>query len=99
MQHRCYLTLLRIKKIQWTCKRKAITPNRKLYFHWNARQYLNNAIPNRWIERNGPVAWLPRSPDTTPLEDFFLWGYMMSLIYETPVPRVVDAAGKIAENQ
>ena len=74
------------------------------HLHRNACQYLNNAFPNRWIGTNGPVAWPPISPDMTPL-DFFLWIYMKSLIYETPVKpemvlvtKIVVAAGKIAEN-
>jgi hypothetical protein len=31
-----------------------------------------------------PTTWPPCSPDLTPL-NFFLWGYMQSLVYETPV--------------
>ena len=38
--------------------------------------------PGRWIGRDGPVAWPPRSPDL----DFFLWGHIKSLVYEIPVP-------------
>jgi len=34
---------------------------------------LDAAFPNRWIGRDGPTPWPPRSPDITPL-DFFLWG-------------------------
>lgn len=48
------------------------------------RQFLDNNFPNRWIGRVGPVAWPPRSPDLTPC-DFFLWGYMKSLVFKTPV--------------
>ena len=29
-----------------------------VHFHGNARQYLNNAFPNRWIGRNG-LQWHP----------------------------------------
>jgi hypothetical protein len=50
-----------------------------------------------------PITWTPRSPDLTPL-DFFLWGYMQSLVYETPVEtqhdrveRIAVAAGTIQE--
>ncbi|GFW98783.1 uncharacterized protein TNCV_2837441 [Trichonephila clavipes] len=32
------------------------------------------------ISRFGPVNWPPRSCDLTPL-DYFLWGYVMSLVY------------------
>ena len=74
------------------------------HLHRNARQYMNNAFPNRWIGRNGPVEGPPRSTDMTPL-DFFLRGYMKSLIYETLVEsemdlvaRIVVAAGKNFSN-
>ena len=37
------------------------------------RNYLNEIFPNRWIGRNAPILWPPRSPDLSVL-DFFLWG-------------------------
>ena len=39
---------------------------------------------NRWLGRGGPVTWAPRSPDLTPL-DYYLWGHMKTLVYETKV--------------
>ena len=48
------------------------------------RKFLNESFPNRWLGRGGPVAWPPRSPDLTPL-DYYLWGYMKTLVYETKV--------------
>ena len=43
--------------------------------HWGSdvRRFLDAAFLNRWIGRDGPTPWPPRSPDITPL-DFFLWG-------------------------
>lgn len=38
--------------------------------------------PKRWIGHDGPILWPPRSPDVIPL-DFFVWGYMKDLIYNT----------------
>jgi len=35
--------------------------------------FLDVTFPNRWIERDGPIPWPPRSPDIIPLH-FFLWG-------------------------
>jgi hypothetical protein len=35
------------------------------HFSRIARQYLNDHFPGKWIGRNGPVAWPPRSPDLT----------------------------------
>jgi len=46
------------------------------------RELLNELFPNRWLGRGGPVAWPPRSPDLTPL-DYYLWGHMRTLVYET----------------
>ena len=74
------------------------------HFSIAARQVLNDKYPNRWIGRGGTVPWPPRSPDLTPL-DFFLWGHMKSLVYDTPVEseqsliaRIVVAAGEISDN-
>ena len=54
--------------------------------HWGliVRDFLNETFPNRWIGRNGPTPWPPRSPDITPL-DFFLWGCVKDRVYRTPV--------------
>ena len=41
----------------------------------DVRLFLDATFPNRWIGRDGPTPWPPRSPDITPL-DFFLWGYV-----------------------
>ena len=44
---------------------------------------------NRWIGREGPIAWLPCSPDLTAL-DFHFWGYMETVVYEGPVETQQD---------
>ncbi|GFV85599.1 putative DD41D transposase [Trichonephila clavipes] len=41
---------------------------------------LNDTFGDRLISRFGPVNWPPRSCDLTPL-NYFLWGYVKSLIY------------------
>lgn len=41
---------------------------------------LKRTFNERIISRNGPVDWPPRSCDLTPL-DYFLWGYVKSLVY------------------
>ncbi|GFT01741.1 transposable element Tc3 transposase [Trichonephila clavipes] len=43
---------------------------------------------DRLISRFGPVNWPPRSCDLTPL-DYFLWGYVKSLIYADK-PQTLD---------
>ena len=50
----------------------------------HVREYLIESFPNRWLGRGKPVAWPPRSPDLTPL-DFYLWGHIKTLVYETKV--------------
>ncbi|KYN29775.1 hypothetical protein ALC57_00780 [Trachymyrmex cornetzi] len=40
-----------------------------------SRQWLNIHFPRRCLGRAGPVVWIPRSPDLTPL-DFFVWGML-----------------------
>jgi len=50
----------------------------------HVREYLNESFRNRWLGRGGPIAWPPRSPDLTPL-DYYLWGHMNTLVYESKV--------------
>ena len=64
---------------------------------------MNEIFPNRWIGQGGPVEWPARSPDLTPL-DFFYWGAMKELVYQTPVEsdedlvaRIVAASGVLGE--
>lgn len=50
--------------------------------HYSAQvtNYLNQRYPNKWIGRNGPIPWPPRSPDLAIL-DFFLWGTLKNQVY------------------
>lgn len=50
--------------------------------HWarTVRAHLNQIYENRWIGRDGPIPWPPRSPDLNPC-DFFLWSYVKSIVY------------------
>lgn len=43
--------------------------------------FLNDHFQSHWIGRRGPVSWPPRSPGLNSL-DYYLWGYMKSLVYE-----------------
>jgi len=47
-------------------------------------EYLNESFLNCWLGHGGPVAWPPWSPDLTHL-DYYLWGHMKTLVYETKV--------------
>lgn len=59
------------------------------HFFIGVRNHLNSTYPGKWIGRSGPVAWPARSPDLNPL-DFFVWGHLKSLVYETPVDTPED---------
>ncbi|GFY03387.1 transposable element Tc3 transposase [Trichonephila clavipes] len=49
---------------------------------------LKDTFGDRLISRFGPVNWPPRSWDLTPL-DYFLWGYVKSLVYADK-PQTLD---------
>ncbi|GFW96492.1 transposase [Trichonephila clavipes] len=49
---------------------------------------LKDLFGDRLISRFGPVNWPPRSCDLTPL-DYFLWGYVKSLVYADK-PQALD---------
>jgi len=54
------------------------------------------AFPNRWIGRDGPTPWPPRSPDITPLTSF-LWGYVKDKVFSTPVPDITNLKARITD--
>lgn len=66
------------------------------HFRREVREFLDIRYPNRWIGRNGPVAWPPRSPDLNPC-DFFLWGYMKSLVFKTPIDTQEELIARIEQ--
>ncbi|GFS55452.1 DUF4817 domain-containing protein [Trichonephila clavipes] len=49
---------------------------------------LKDTFDDNLISRFGPVNWPPRSYDLTPL-DYFLWGYVKSLVYADK-PQTLD---------
>jgi hypothetical protein len=64
------------------------------HFGADVRNWLNNKFPGRWIGRRGPVEWPARSPDLTPL-DFFLWGYLKSIVYANRPRSMADLQANI----
>lgn len=42
---------------------------------------LKETFPGKLISKRGDIEWPPRSPDLTAC-DFFLWGYLKSVVYE-----------------
>jgi len=59
------------------------------HFSLRVRNHLNRHYPERWIGRGSSVSWSPRSSDLTPL-DFYLWGYLKNVVYQTPVNNEED---------
>ena len=45
-----------------------------------ARDFLRDRFPGQLISLRGDLNWPARSPDLVPC-DFFLWGYLKSLVY------------------
>lgn len=64
------------------------------HYHVNVRQYLDLIFTNQWIGRRGSMEWPPRSPDLTPL-DYFLWGYVKSMVYKTKPTDLEDLKQRI----
>ena len=54
------------------------------HYIWHVTEYLNEYFPNCWLGHGGPLARPPRLPDLTTL-DYYLWGHMKILVYETKV--------------
>jgi len=68
--------------------------------HWDShvRRFLDATFPNRWIWRDGPTPWPPRSPDVTPPPlDFFLWRYVKDKLFSTPVPDITNLKARITD--
>jgi hypothetical protein len=64
------------------------------HFSIQVRNHLNDAYPGRWIGCGSSVAWPTRSPDLNPL-DFFFWGHLEILVYETTVETEADLLPRI----
>lgn len=60
------------------------------------RHYLNEAYPDRWIGRMGPILWPPRSPDLNPL-DFFYWGCLKEQVYKKPIRTIEELRLRVAD--
>ena len=57
------------------------------------RAWLQEAFNARVISRTFENFWRPYSPDHNPC-DFFLWGYLESVVYEDPVPATLEEVKK-----
>lgn len=73
---------LLLEEVNVNLRRHMVFQNDGAPCHYAAqvRNHLNETYPNRWIGRNGPIRWPPRSPDLNPI-DFFIWGYYKDIAY------------------
>lgn len=60
------------------------------------REYLNEKFPNKWIGKNGPIAWPARSPDLT-VPDTFLWGTLKNRVYAQEFENVEQLRASIID--
>ena len=60
----------------------------------NALNYLD-VTSQQWIGCGGPVCWSFRSPDLSCL-DFYFWGDMKTLVYDTSVDNTEELVVRIA---
>ncbi|GBO06179.1 hypothetical protein AVEN_177952-1 [Araneus ventricosus] len=65
------------------------------HYRIDVRLHLNATYGQQGIGRGGPVLWPALSPDLNCL-DYFLWGYVKSLVCETPINSAEDLASHIA---
>ena len=66
------------------------------HFYREVRQFLDTQFSNRWLGRGGTQNWPARSPDLTSV-DFFLWGYIKGMVYNTPPTTPEDMKYRIRE--
>jgi len=60
-------------------------------------QYLNCTFGTNWMGTYSPkICWPPRSPDLTS-PDYFLWGYLQSIVYKEMPANVNDLKQKIKD--
>lgn len=64
------------------------------HFANNVKEYLNEAYPYRWIGRGSLFPWPARSPDLTCV-DFYLWGRIKDLVFQTRPTTKEDMRNRI----
>jgi hypothetical protein len=64
------------------------------HFRADFRDHIALVFEENWIGRGGPVAWPARSPDLNHIH-FFLWGYLRSLVYVSPILSIEELRDRI----
>ena len=80
------------KSVRQASRELAIPPT--TVWRVEVRKFPNDQLPQKWIGRCSAndatfCPWPPRSPDLT-ISDFFLWGYIKSIVYVPPLPKDLD---------
>ncbi|GBN72912.1 hypothetical protein AVEN_88546-1 [Araneus ventricosus] len=65
------------------------------HFSLDVRSVLDAKFPGQWIGLSGPTHWPAHSPDLSCL-DFFLWGHLKGLVYESPIYSDEDLVARIS---
>lgn len=61
-----------------------------------AIEAVRELFPDKLISRRGNINWPPRSPDFAP-NDFFLWGYLKSRVYNNAPANLIQLKNRIQE--
>lgn len=61
-----------------------------------ALEAVRELFPNKLISRRGDINWPPRSPDLAP-NDYFLWGYLKSRVYNNAPANLIQLKNRIRE--
>lgn len=78
---------LYIRQVMWFLHDSA-----PAHFSRLVRNHLNLEFPHRWVGRNGLIAWPPPNLNSC---NFFLWGYMKTLVYANEVNTVQELQNRI----
>ena len=92
-----YSTILQEKVVPFFKRRKQMLfqqDGASPHYSINARNILNEHMPNQWIGRRGPIEWPTRSPDLT-VCDFWLRSFLRSEVYK-PVGVIFDSLDQLA---
>jgi len=65
--------------------------------HGSLWQQLDVCLGDRIISKNANIAWPPRSPDLS-VCDYFLWGHLKSVVYQTRPTNLTQVKTQIEEN-
>lgn len=66
------------------------------HYSRTVRDFLDQEYPDRWIGRGGTISWPARSPDLNPI-DFFYWGTMKEIVYQTPIQDLLELRRRLNE--